>query len=87
MASQMIMSSHAGLTFMYRVGGILIHDDRLLVEWNAAGDYCFVPGGRVEYGETASAALRREAQLGCWPPPTISSCWTAAATRRSASTS
>ena len=26
MASQMIMSSHAGLTFMYRVGGILIHD-------------------------------------------------------------
>ena len=32
MASRMIMSSHAGLTFMYRVGGIVIHENRLLVE-------------------------------------------------------
>ena len=53
--SRMIMSSHAGLTFMYRVGGIVIHENRLLVEWNLAGSFCFVPGGRVEYGETAPA--------------------------------
>ena len=62
MASRMIMSSHAGLTFMYRVGGILIHDNRLLVEWNDAGNFCFVPGGRVEYGETGPTALQREAR-------------------------
>ena len=57
MASRMIMSSHAGLTFMYRVGGIVIHENRLLVEWNLAGSFCFVPGGRVEYGE-----MQREAR-------------------------
>ena len=62
MASRMIMSSHAGLTFMYRVGGIVIHENRLLVEWNLAGSFCFVPGGRVEYGETAPATLQREAR-------------------------
>ena len=45
---------------MYRVGGIAVHDGRLLVEYNTRYGYCFVPGGRVEYGESAAEALARE---------------------------
>ena len=45
---------------MYRVGGIAIHNGRLLVERNAVHDFCFVPGGRVEWGENAGQALARE---------------------------
>lgn len=58
--SEMIMSSGGGLTFMYRVGGIAVHDGCLLVEHNEAHGFCFVPGGRVEYGENAVKALARE---------------------------
>ena len=58
--SGMIMSSRGGLTFMYRVGGIAVSDGRLLVEHDAGHDLCFVPGGRVEYGESAAGALARE---------------------------
>jgi len=56
----MIMSSGGGLTFMYRVGGIVVYDGRLLVEQDLRHGFCFVPGGRVEYGENAVAALARE---------------------------
>ena len=56
----MIMSSDGETTFMYRVGAIAVHDDRLLVEYNVRHGYCFVPGGRVEYGESAAEALARE---------------------------
>ena len=45
---------------MYRVGGIAVHDGRLLVEHDARHGFCFVPGGRVEYGENAVEALARE---------------------------
>ena len=45
---------------MYRVGGIAVYDDCLLVEQDFAHDFCFVPGGRVEYGENAVEALARE---------------------------
>ena len=45
---------------MYRVGGIAVHDGRLLVEDDVRRDVCFVPGGRVEYGENAIEALARE---------------------------
>ncbi len=54
------MSSDGETTFMYRVGGIALHGDRLLVERNVRHGYCFVPGGRVEYGESAAEALARE---------------------------
>lgn len=58
----MVMFSHGDLTFMYRVGGIAVHGGRLLVERNVRNDFCFVPGGRVEYGESAVEALAREAR-------------------------
>ena len=60
MTNRMIMSSNDGLTFMYRVGGIAVHDGHLLVERNVRHGFCFVPGGRVEYGENAVEALARE---------------------------
>ncbi len=56
----MIMFTHDGLTFMYRVGGIAIHDGRVLVEQAVRQGFCFLPGGRVEFGENAIAALQRE---------------------------
>jgi len=56
----MIMASDGETTFMYRVGGIAVHDGHLLVEYNLRHGYCFVPGGRVEYGESAAEALARE---------------------------
>ena len=58
--SDMIMSSSDGLTFMYRVGGIAVHNERLLVERAVRKGFCFVPGGRVNYGENAAEALARE---------------------------
>ncbi len=45
---------------MYRVGGIIVHDGCLLVEQDVRHGFCFVPGGRVEYGESAVEALSRE---------------------------
>ena len=45
---------------MYRVGGIASYDGHLLVEHDARHGFCFVPGGRVEYGENAVEALARE---------------------------
>ena len=56
----MIMFSNGDITFMYRVGGIAVHEGRLLVEHNVKHDFCFAPGGRVEYGENAVQALSRE---------------------------
>ncbi len=59
-SSDMIMSSSNGLTFMYRVGAIAVHNERVLVELAVKKGFCFAPGGRVEYGENAVQALARE---------------------------
>lgn len=60
MTDDMIMFSNGEVTFMYRGGGIAVHDGRLLVEHNIRHGFCFTPGGRVEYGENAVQALSRE---------------------------
>ncbi len=60
MTDDMVMFSNGEITFMYRVGGIAVHEGRLLVEYNIKHGFCFVPGGRVEYGENAVMALSRE---------------------------
>ena len=71
MDDRMIMFTHDGLTFMYRVGAIAFDDGRVLVEQAVGQGFCFLPGGRVEFGESAVEALRREASEELGEPATI----------------
>ncbi|VAW21202.1 hypothetical protein MNBD_ALPHA11-1136 [hydrothermal vent metagenome] len=53
--------------FNYRVAGIIIRNNHVLVCREDDQDYVFLPGGRVEFGEASDGALRREIEeeLGC----------------------
>jgi ADP-ribose pyrophosphatase YjhB (NUDIX family) len=46
--------------FNFRVAGVAIQDDRVLLHRMDDEAYWILPGGRVEAGETSSQALRRE---------------------------
>jgi 8-oxo-dGTP pyrophosphatase MutT (NUDIX family) len=54
--------------FVYRAGAIAVRDGRVLVhQWEGDDDFFCLPGGRVEHGESAEEALRREMreELAC----------------------
>lgn len=46
--------------FNYRVAGIVVENNRILLHTTAKDDFWSLPGGRVEIGETSSQALIRE---------------------------
>jgi ADP-ribose pyrophosphatase YjhB (NUDIX family) len=46
--------------FTYRVGAIVLREGHVLLTRNLSENYWFTPGGRVEIGESAHAAIDRE---------------------------
>lgn len=59
----MITFNEHGTRFTYRVGGILIHHDRVLLQYaDGADPFWFLPGGRAELYESAEETLKREMQ-------------------------
>lgn len=46
--------------FNYRVAGILIHENQLLVMTDERSPYYYLPGGRVSLHELSAEAIRRE---------------------------
>lgn len=51
-----------GMRFNYRVAGIARRGHQVLLNRVEGQDFWFLPGGRVEMGETSSEGLRREMQ-------------------------
>ena len=45
-----------------RVGAIIIRDDKILMVKNNRDDYYYSVGGRIQFGETAEQAVKREVQ-------------------------
>lgn len=61
-ARTMITFKSQGIHFTNRVGGILIQDEHVLCQAASDENFFFLPGGRAELGESASASLLREMQ-------------------------
>lgn len=58
----MIQFDEGNLRFVYRVAGIAMDNDRILLQKVEGNDFWFLPGGRVELLELASETLKREMQ-------------------------
>lgn len=43
-----------------RVAAVIVHNGRILIERGAGTSFAVCPGGRVQFGETAEAAIERE---------------------------
>ena len=59
----MITFKQGSTRFTYRIGGIAIHDGRVLFQratLDPARIFWFLPGGRAEVGESAQETLERE---------------------------
>lgn len=56
----MITFSAGAWRFNFRVGAVVIRDGHILLMKIDTGDFWFVPGGRIETGESARRALERE---------------------------
>ena len=48
--------------FNYRVCGVMLHGDKLLVMRDERSPYYYLPGGRVQMNEPAEQAVVREIQ-------------------------
>jgi 8-oxo-dGTP pyrophosphatase MutT (NUDIX family) len=58
----MIVFQSDGFTFNYRVGAIALRGSQVLLHYSQEGQHWYVPGGRVEFGESSAEALQREMQ-------------------------
>jgi 8-oxo-dGTP pyrophosphatase MutT (NUDIX family) len=57
----MMLSFDVGtLKFNYRVAGIIFQNGKVLFQRTTDKDFWFLPGGRVEFLETAEESLKRE---------------------------
>jgi ADP-ribose pyrophosphatase YjhB (NUDIX family) len=56
----MITFEKDNIVFLYRVGGIAVHENKVLLNKGEHGDFWWIPVGRCEFLETTKEALLKE---------------------------